>query len=525
MHLHEEPQPEPQSEAARHRVKPEELTRALAAIESRRREAAWRQEEAQAAEQAYLSSTIPVEEAIQQLHLPDTPDEIWAEVRAQRETQRQQEAQGKTLPKQESPLEPLPSLRKLPALPRWASTVPRYKSLGRLAFTVLALSLAGVVTLLLLRPHGSPPLNTTTSPPVSSASGLASSGLAYSVASLPDRIPFKMDGEGLASLLRGEDAAKMMVDLNRPVNPNFDWDTWSLIKYEGHVYFRGNVAAPASKDTLPGTAPGSIVDINSVAAAPENGNRPAEITLRVDALKFYSFWEHVDNLAEGSPSFNPFAFRDQKITVSDIHLDQHAWENARYVMSTTQPTLEYSAPATKFAPAPSALPFPSALTPLKHPGERRTPDAHLMLNSAGTLLSLVPDEQPFVLPDAHLKYLLSGTPLTVLRLNPPESYSRPWPEWSAVKHQGHLYVRGWVPGGSNPADMAHGFLHFYNTPTAPELGGTAKQVSLRLDYVQYEPGERVYRRKLPSAAFGTPNNEEQVLLANVRLDEHAWEKW
>lgn len=527
MHLHEETQPEPQTEASRHRVKPEELTRALAAIENRRLETAQRLEEAQAAEQAYLSNTIPVEEAVQQLNLRDTPDEIWAEIQAQRKMQAQREAQGqdKVSPEEVSHPKPLPSVRKLPALPRSALGLSQQKPLRQIALVALAVFFVGAVTTLSLSRHHSPPTNTTASPSVSSPSGFASSEFAYSVASLPDKIPFKMDGDGLLALLRGEDAAKMMVNLNRTEDPNFDWDTWSLIKYDGHVYFRGYMPAPANESSLPGTTPGTIVNINSVAAAPENGNRPVQITLRVDALKYYSFWEHLDSLAEMAPAGNIFSFRDQKIAVSDIHLDQHAWENARAVMSTTEPSIIYYPPPTKFGPIPRGVPFPSALTPLKNPGEWRTPDAKLILNSSGTLLSLVPDEQPFVLPDAHLKYLLSGTPLTALRLKPVESYSMPWPEWAAVKHQGHLYVRGWVPGGSNPADMANRFLHFYNTPTAPELDGAAKHVSLRLDNVQYEPGERVYRRKLPIASFGTTNNEEQVLLANVRLDEHAWEKW
>ena len=69
---------------AQARVTPDELTQALAAIEARRQ-----------AEAAHLAGTIPIEQAVSDLHLDSTSDEIWAEVQAQRATAAQEARQRK----------------------------------------------------------------------------------------------------------------------------------------------------------------------------------------------------------------------------------------------------------------------------------------------------------------------------------------------------------------------------------------------------------------------------------------------
>ena len=84
MNSHEALTQEPERTLSQHRVTPEELTRALAAIEARQQKAARLQEAEREAEQAYLSVTIPVEDAVRELNLETTPEEIWAEVQEQR---------------------------------------------------------------------------------------------------------------------------------------------------------------------------------------------------------------------------------------------------------------------------------------------------------------------------------------------------------------------------------------------------------------------------------------------------------
>ena len=75
--------------AEQERVTPEELARALASIETCRQ-----------AEAARLAGTIPINQAVSELHLDSTSGEIWAEVQAQRAkaiaAQREQERQEQT---------------------------------------------------------------------------------------------------------------------------------------------------------------------------------------------------------------------------------------------------------------------------------------------------------------------------------------------------------------------------------------------------------------------------------------------
>ena len=55
------------------RVTPQELSDALAAIEARKQ-----------AEASRLAGTIPIEQAVSELHLDSSPEELWAEVQVQR---------------------------------------------------------------------------------------------------------------------------------------------------------------------------------------------------------------------------------------------------------------------------------------------------------------------------------------------------------------------------------------------------------------------------------------------------------
>lgn len=78
--LEQQSSPEQTLPAASARITPDELRRAVAKIESRRAEAA-RLAEIEAQRQA---NTIPVGEAVQELALDIAPEELWAEVQAER---------------------------------------------------------------------------------------------------------------------------------------------------------------------------------------------------------------------------------------------------------------------------------------------------------------------------------------------------------------------------------------------------------------------------------------------------------
>ena len=71
--LQQEPQTEQTPSPAQRRVTPEELAKALAAVEARKEQSARETE-----------GTIPIGEAVQQLGFDATPEEIWAEVQARR---------------------------------------------------------------------------------------------------------------------------------------------------------------------------------------------------------------------------------------------------------------------------------------------------------------------------------------------------------------------------------------------------------------------------------------------------------
>ena len=500
MHLHEEPASEGKLSLPQHRVTPEELTRALAAIEARKQEASRRQE----AERAYLESTIPVDEAVRELNLEATPDEIWAEVEAQRAAE----------PGEELPLEcgkaaetPEPAFTALPQPHTQVAPVPasgqrRRGSRWQITSVLLAASAIGLITFS-HRHHFFSPLAAN----VPSAHAAAS---AYNVSNFPDAIPFELTGEQLNRVLHGDDTSAIGVDPGTSYNTNHTPGWWSLIKYAGHVYLRGWIAAPPTKDALPGR----FVDIDNMELVPENGNRPAEVTLRLDMLKYCSFYERITVHQAAPYAANAFPNMDEKITVSDVHLDQHAWERAGSIMSTKEPW----------------LPARWMHRIIKEQEKLNKPDPRLLRNTGGLSIAAYTDGKPFVLPYEQLSYLLTGTPTNAVSV-PADHADLDHPErsggWLAVKHQGNFYLRGWVAEDVNQEGMAGYFLHLYNAPSAPELGGAAKQISLRLGKFQYGPSGRFYARK---SYFGTGNNSDdadlqQIPLSDVHLDDHAWEKW
>ncbi len=498
MYLHEKPLLGPEAVFPQRRVTPEELTRALAAIEARKQEAARHQE----AEQAYLEKTIPVDEAVRELSLEATPEEIWAEVEAQRAA----EPDDKPLPEggQETettaPLAPDFS----PLYTQAASAAPlsqrRQWSRGRVIGAALATSVIGLVLAL---SHHQGSIQSAGMPFVQAGTS------AYNVANFPDAIPFELTGHDLNSVLHGEDTSKIGVDPGISYNANGTPGWWSLIKYDGHVYLRGYIAAPPTEEALPGRT----VDIDNMELVPENGDRPAEVTLRLDTLKYCSFYERITTLE--ATSYTPGIYRamDEKITVADVHLDQHAWERARGVISTKQPVF----PANFMQRLINDQGGRSRLRPLQ--------------NTGGTSPATYPDEKPFLLKDQQLSLLLTGAPLATVYasasqgdLDHPEKSAG----WLAVKHQGSFYLRGWFAGDATQKGWASRFLHLYNSASPAELSGVAKPISLRLGNFQYGPSGRFYAKGWYFGRGKGPDETdftEQVVLSNVHLDNHAYEKW
>ena len=509
-----------------HRVTPEELTRALAKIEARKQEALRNEEAARESKQAYLSATIPVEEAVRELNLEVSPDEIWAEVQEQRAA----DTHTETIPAAVEPeaVEEGVSLYHVPELKNPPAFVVRrpHRWTGRQsAVTGLILAVLGF-TALSSQLHRS--LHSTV--PLGQAVQAAPSQ--FNVAGFPNGIPFELTGEDLDRLLHGEDAAKVGVDPNNNYDPNVSYGWWSLVKYDDHVYVRGYVPAPPSKEQFPHR----VVEIDN-AIVPEDGNRPAEVTLRLDTLKFCSFYDHITVLS--TPGYFSFygGVMDEKIAVSDVHLDQHAWERAGAVMSTEEPMLSEMSTSSK----PSAPQFysPFGEPPLKHLPEKIRPDLKRLRHPNSVSFMTYPDNQPFTIPDQDLGYVLTKTPPSALYISTNQNnLSNPagMGEWPVIKHSGQFYLRGWVPSDTTKEslkntqkDSTHQFLHLYNSPLPAELEGTAKQISLRLGSFEYGPCGRFYSKHWDFTGKGFEDDkalfQQQIPLSHVYIDSHAWEKW
>ena len=521
MNLYEDPPQEPNGVLSHHRVTPEELTHALAKIEARKQEALRDQEAVQAAEQAYLSATIPVEEAVRELNLEVSPDEIWTEVQEQRAAATHAETIPEAVEEERFPLYHVPELKTPPASmvrrsPRWTGRKRAAAGLILAVFGFAALS-TQIHSLHVTAPVGQ---------------AVQAAPAQFNVAGFPNGIPFELTGGDLDRLLHGEDAAKVGVDPNSSYDPNVYYGWWSLVKYDDHVYVRGYVPAPPSKEQFPR----GVVEIDNTMV-PEDGNRPAEVTVRLDTLKFCSFYDHITVLS--TPGYFSFYGRvmDEKIVVSDVHLDQHAWERAGAVMSTQEPMLSEISTSSK----PSAPQFysPFGEPPLKHLSEKIQPDLKRLHHPNSVPFMTYPNNQPFTIPDQDLGYVLTKTPPNALYISTNQNkLSNPaeMGEWLVIKHSGQFYLRGWIPGDTTEEslkntqkDSTHQFLHLYNSPLPAELEGTAKQISLRLGSFEYGPSGRFYSKHWYFTGKGFEDDgalfQQQIPLSHVHSDSHAWEKW
>jgi len=263
----EQPYPSPSSQApsGATRVTPDELPQALAAIESRKQ-----------AEAAHLAGTIPIDQAVSDLHLDSTSDEIWAEVRAlrakaaaaqeakQREPEQQEaKPQEGALPFQvtPAPLIRLPS-GKLGVRPRgWRRLIAPVLVIG-------VLMGAGIIPHS-FTPHGfSPSLLTKEHSPIAAP-------VLKPFSAFPDGKEVYADDAALIQISEGKPAAQVMVSQNP------SGSRWTLVKTSGHVYLRGYIAETDSLKPLAGKAFNVYNDDNSGELS---GESTSNITLRVDDI-------------------------------------------------------------------------------------------------------------------------------------------------------------------------------------------------------------------------------------------------
>ena len=221
------------------RVTPEELTKALAAIETRKQAVA-----------SHLAGTIPLQDAVTELHLDSTPEEIWAEVQAQRvkaappETAAPIEAKAE---KQEPVITPL-RIQLSPRKRRWVRPF-----IALLA--IWALDATGVI------PHF--PQHTTSAP------------IMRSLAQISDGKEVYADDTALVQVSEGKPLTQIIVSENGGDN------RWRLVKISGHLYLRGYIVQTNSLSLIQGKA---LHVFNKDDLGELHKEPTSNITLRVDKV-------------------------------------------------------------------------------------------------------------------------------------------------------------------------------------------------------------------------------------------------
>ena len=265
------------------RVTPQELSQALAAIETRKQ-----------AEASRLAETIPLEDAVSELHLDSTPEEIWAEVQAQREKQTAVQNQSFA----EADAARREQLRQVQA-----NTPPRPQSLR---VTPLRIQLPGLMQpssrqRFWLRPFI--PLlvvgamfGTGVLPHFWSHLTASSVSVTRPLAQIPAGQEVFADNTALAQLSEGKPLTQITVNENQSDN------RWTLVKMGSHVYLRGYIANTDSLQTLRGQALNVFNDDNSGEL---NHVKTSNITLRVDNVPLQKSGGDDDFSEVTVPNFQP----------------------------------------------------------------------------------------------------------------------------------------------------------------------------------------------------------------------------
>jgi|GEM_PF-1518971 len=273
--------------AEQERVTPEELSRALASIETCRQ-----------AEAARLAGTIPINQAVSELHLDSTSDEIWAEVQAQRakadtaqhqQGQQEQAAQeareGRRAARRAARQEQ--SVRLRPVAPR---------TRGRRGWTRL---LVPAVVVWVLVQNGVIPRFWHHAAPVAAP-------ILQPLAQVPDGKEVYADDSALVQVSEGKPEAQINVSANASGN------RWAMVKIGAHVYLRGYTASAPSLQPLRGKPLNVYNDDN---AGELQGERTTSITLRVDKVPLQKSGGN-DGFSEVTvPNFQP----DSLTTLSPWH--------------------------------------------------------------------------------------------------------------------------------------------------------------------------------------------------------------
>lgn len=246
--------PEPPLTVSQRRVTPDELTQALAAIEARRQAEA---------------GTIPIDQAVSELHLDSTPDEIWAEVQAQRtKASAPPSTPSPTSQAEQEAADPSRNalFHRLQAQAQGHQNGRRTRRRHGL-WGVFGVAMFGWLALHNGMPHHLAPFISITHPTAVAAPHLRP------LSAVPDGTEVYADDAALIQISEGKPAAQVTVSANSTGN------RWNLIKTGSHVYLRGYIESTDSFRPLQGKPLNVYNDDNSGEL---NGDSTSEITLRVD---------------------------------------------------------------------------------------------------------------------------------------------------------------------------------------------------------------------------------------------------
>lgn len=93
--------------------------------------------------------------------------------------------------------------------------------------------------------------------------------------------------------------------------------------------------------------------------------------------------------------------------------------------------------------------------------------------------------------------------------------------WTLIKHDGKLYLRGWVAARFTEAQAQHHAVTVHSSEHSFDLGVKPEAITLPMSFVQYSgdgPGPQ-------APTFYSATQPPQLTARQVVLDGHAWEKW
>ncbi len=283
----EDPHPTPDTtSAAQTRVTPEELAHAIATLEARKLD-----------DQRHQDSTIPIGEAVRELNLDATPEEVLAEVRAQREAQSAVPPPAQSIPAN-SQTPPIPPLASVPPLHQTVTHALRQAAVAAapgLKQAALAASPALKQGMEALSQRAQQPKQAKRvgrgrlwlvagiiAAAVAAANGINSdTHVSVQVApqvrylsTVPDGHEVHADTATVLSIAQGANPQTVAV-LDGVQHGN----TWTLVRHDKHWYVHANALESAT------VGAGPLKIYNQHNAGMLDGEREQDVTLRLDNSK------------------------------------------------------------------------------------------------------------------------------------------------------------------------------------------------------------------------------------------------